>query len=107
MTCEAQPTVLAGSKFGGKLRIEDGDKALVVQPYDDRFRGEQAVYQRARENVLMHRRLVKEMEKTVPLQRWAQPVEYAYAVCFLASSQADFITGQTLSPNGGSSIVGI
>jgi 3-oxoacyl-[acyl-carrier protein] reductase len=50
---------------------------------------------------------IRSMEKTVPLKRWAQPVEYAYAVCFLASSQADFITGQTLSPNGGASIVGI
>ena len=48
---------------------------------------------------------IKAQEKTVPLQRWAQSEEYAYAVCFLASSQADFITGQTLSPNGGASIV--
>jgi len=31
----------------------------------------------------------------------------SYAVAFLASSEADFITGQNLSPNGGEVIVGI
>ncbi len=46
-------------------------------------------------------------EKKVPLQRWAQPVEYAYAVAFLASAESDFITGQVVSPNGGEAIVGI
>ena len=50
---------------------------------------------------------IRAEEKKVPLQRWAQPVEYAYAVAFLASAESDFITGQVLSPNGGASIVGI
>ncbi len=50
---------------------------------------------------------IREEEKKVPLKRWAQPEEYAYAVCFLASDESSFITGQTLSPNGGMSIVGI
>jgi 3-oxoacyl-[acyl-carrier protein] reductase len=50
---------------------------------------------------------IREEEKKVPLKRWAQPEEYAYAVCFLASDEASFITGQTLSPNGGMSIVGL
>ena len=50
---------------------------------------------------------IREEEKKVPLKRWAQPVEYAYAVAFLASGESDFITGQVLSPNGGASIVGI
>ena len=49
---------------------------------------------------------IREQAEKVPLKRWAQPEEYAYAVCFLASAEADFITGQTLSPNGGASIVG-
>lgn len=43
----------------------------------------------------------------VPLGRYAEPRELSYAVAFLASSQADFITGQVLSPNGGQAIVGI
>lgn len=41
------------------------------------------------------------------LKRWAEPTEIAYTVAFLASSEADFITGQVLSPNGGDPIVGI
>ncbi len=36
-----------------------------------------------------------------------KPVEISYAVAFLVSSEADFITGQVLSPNGGECIVGI
>ena len=41
------------------------------------------------------------------LKRWAEPEEIAYAVAFLASSEADFLTGQVISPNGGDPIVGI
>ncbi|MFO0997290.1 MAG: SDR family NAD(P)-dependent oxidoreductase [Alphaproteobacteria bacterium] len=43
----------------------------------------------------------------IPLKRLAEPVEIAYAVAFLASSEADFITGQVVCPNGGDGIVGI
>jgi 3-oxoacyl-[acyl-carrier protein] reductase len=43
----------------------------------------------------------------VPLGRYAEPREISYAVAFLASPEADFITGQVLSPNGGEVIVGI
>lgn len=50
---------------------------------------------------------IRAEEKKVPLGRWAQPVEYAYAVAFLACAESDFITGQVISPNGGMSIVGI
>lgn len=49
---------------------------------------------------------IREKEKKVPLGRWAQPEEISHAVAFLASSQADFITGQAISPNGGETIVG-
>jgi 3-oxoacyl-[acyl-carrier protein] reductase len=49
---------------------------------------------------------IREKEKKVPLGRWAEPVEISHAVAFLASSQADFITGQAISPNGGETIVG-
>ena len=38
---------------------------------------------------------------TTPLQRWGKPDDVAAAAVFLASSQADFITGQTLVVNGG------
>ena len=43
----------------------------------------------------------------IPLHRMGAPVEVAYAVAFLASSESDFITGQTVCPNGGDGIVGI
>lgn len=43
----------------------------------------------------------------LPFKRLAEPREVATAVAFLASSDSDFITGQTLSPAGGDPVVGI
>jgi NAD(P)-dependent dehydrogenase (short-subunit alcohol dehydrogenase family) len=43
--------------------------------------------------------------RSIPLGRVGTPVEVARAVLFLASSDADYITGQTLSVNGGLSMV--
>ena len=37
----------------------------------------------------------------VPLQRWAQPEEIAETVAFLASSRAGYITGETITIDGG------
>jgi NAD(P)-dependent dehydrogenase (short-subunit alcohol dehydrogenase family) len=37
----------------------------------------------------------------IPLGRLGEPVDIAYAACFLASEEASFITGATLDVNGG------
>ncbi|HLG69355.1 MAG TPA: 3-oxoacyl-ACP reductase FabG [Chloroflexota bacterium] len=46
-------------------------------------------------------RILEAMTKATPLRRLAQPDEIAAAISFLASPDAAFITGQTLSVNGG------
>jgi len=49
----------------------------------------------------------RHQEAEIPLRRYAEPEEVSALVAFLASPKADFITGQTISPNGGQVIVGI
>lgn len=46
-------------------------------------------------------------EKHIPVGRLGLPEDISYAVAYLASSEADFITGQVLPVNGGEFIVGI
>ena len=49
---------------------------------------------------------LEERSRSVPLGRLAEPREIAYAVAWLAGPEAAMMTGQTVSPNGGVSIVG-
>ena len=51
-------------------------------------------------------KLVDALERAVPFRRLGQPSEIAAAVAFLASSDADFITGQVLSVSGGLTMAG-
>jgi 2-hydroxycyclohexanecarboxyl-CoA dehydrogenase len=51
------------------------------------------------------RKIMESMEKAVPLKRLARPDEIAPAVAFLASDDAGYITGQTLSVSGGLTMV--
>jgi 2-hydroxycyclohexanecarboxyl-CoA dehydrogenase len=46
-------------------------------------------------------KLVASLERAIPLGRMGKPDEVADAVAFLASDEARFITGQTLSVSGG------
>jgi 2-hydroxycyclohexanecarboxyl-CoA dehydrogenase len=45
--------------------------------------------------------LVDALRRAVPMRRLGRPEEVAAAVAFLASEDAGFITGQTLSVSGG------
>jgi NAD(P)-dependent dehydrogenase (short-subunit alcohol dehydrogenase family) len=47
---------------------------------------------------------VERVTRMVPLGRWGQPSEVADAVGFLVSDQAGFITGETLTIDGGASL---
>ncbi|MFW6056975.1 MAG: SDR family NAD(P)-dependent oxidoreductase, partial [Chloroflexota bacterium] len=46
-------------------------------------------------------KLAEAYEKTVPWRRLGEPDEIAAAILFLVSDEAEYITGQTLSVNGG------
>jgi len=50
-------------------------------------------------------KLVEALSRAVPLGRLGRPEEVAAAVAFLASDDAGFITGQTLSVSGGLTMV--
>ncbi|MBB6444428.1 SDR family NAD(P)-dependent oxidoreductase [Bacillus benzoevorans] len=45
------------------------------------------------------------LEKAIPFRRLAQPSDIANGVAFLASEEADYVTGQTISVNGGLAMV--
>jgi 2-hydroxycyclohexanecarboxyl-CoA dehydrogenase len=46
-------------------------------------------------------RLVDALSRAIPMRRIGQPADVAPAVAFLASDDAGYITGQTLSVSGG------
>jgi 2-hydroxycyclohexanecarboxyl-CoA dehydrogenase len=46
-------------------------------------------------------RLVEALTRAVPMRRLGRPEDVAAAVLFLASEEAAYITGQTLSVSGG------
>lgn len=50
---------------------------------------------------------IQALADEIPLGRIAQPIDISYAVAWLASPEADMMTGQVVSPNGGATIVGI
>jgi 2-hydroxycyclohexanecarboxyl-CoA dehydrogenase len=48
-----------------------------------------------------HEKLIAAIVRSIPLGRTGTPEEIAAAICFFASPDAAYITGQTLSVNGG------
>jgi NAD(P)-dependent dehydrogenase (short-subunit alcohol dehydrogenase family) len=45
--------------------------------------------------------VIETIEGQTPLRRWASPEDVADVIVFLASDAARFVTGQTISPDGG------
>ncbi len=53
----------------------------------------------------MPEKLIAAIVRSIPLRRTGVPDEIAAAICFFASPDAAYITGQTLSVNGGLTMV--
>lgn len=51
-------------------------------------------------------RLQQSLERAIPLGRLGAPEDVAQAICFFASPQAEYITGQVLSVSGGLTMAG-
>jgi NAD(P)-dependent dehydrogenase (short-subunit alcohol dehydrogenase family) len=45
--------------------------------------------------------VIEMVEAQTPLGRWATPEDIADVIVFLASDAARFVTGETVSPDGG------
>ena len=41
------------------------------------------------------------MKSATPMKRFGTPDDISWAAVYLASEESKFVTGQTLSPNGG------
>mgnify|MGYP001335724301 CR=1 FL=1 len=52
-------------------------------------------------------KMIEVRNQQCPMKKMGDAWDVAYAALFLASDEADFITGQVISPNGGERIVGI
>jgi len=46
-------------------------------------------------------KIVESLKRSIPMRRLAQPTDYPGIICFLASDDAEYITGQTISVSGG------
>lgn len=54
-----------------------------------------------RKEMINDENMMRELQKTVPLNRFAEPKEIANCVTFLVSPSADYITGQVIAIDGG------
>ena len=50
---------------------------------------------------MLEEALLEQVDAAIPLGRRGAPEDVAYAVAFIASDQAAYITGQVLSVDGG------
>lgn len=54
-----------------------------------------------KEEMINNKKMLEELKSTIPLHRFAEPVEIAECVTFLISKASDFITGQVIAVDGG------
>lgn len=54
-----------------------------------------------REEMINNKQMMKKLQDTIPLRRFADPKEIADCAAFLASENANFITGQVIAVDGG------
>jgi 3-oxoacyl-[acyl-carrier protein] reductase len=71
--------------------VADGITVNAVQPGNVRTPGIQAFGQE----------FIADMVKSIPMKRLAEPADVGWAVRFLASEEAAYITGQTIVIDGG------
>src|SRR3989344_426045 len=54
-----------------------------------------------KEEMINNKKMMQELQETIPLRRFADPKELASCTSFLVSPAADFITGQVIAVDGG------
>ena len=80
-----------------KIRVNAVAPGLVDTPLGKRSREVSA-----KEKGITYDELIKSMCSKVPLGRLANPKDIARVIVFLASDEADYITGQSITVSGGS-----
>lgn len=92
--------------FAKSLSNEFGNKNITVNNVAPGFTLTHRLYElavnRAKTSGKSHEEILVEMAKDVPMNRLAGPEEIASMVVFLASQKASYITGTTISVDGGS-----
>jgi 2-hydroxycyclohexanecarboxyl-CoA dehydrogenase len=93
----AKGAVISFTKTLARETARDGVTANAVCPGPT----ETPLLEQLRANTERGARAIESMRRAVPMRRLGKPEEVGAAVAFLASEQAGFITGQTLSVSGG------
>lgn len=92
--------------FAKSLSNEIGNKNITVNNVAPGYTLTHRLYElavnRAKLSNKSHEEILVEMAKDVPMNRLASPEEIAALVAFIASQKASYITGTTISVDGGS-----